>query len=808
MPYPYQARTRLQILSGFGDFAQRSANLDYVLSEACRVIGEALGTTVASILSKDESEHELLLRANVGLAYDISWPLHFPMDDPLFYALSLNAGDPLVAHDVQGDDRYDTSAYLKTMNVKAFASVPIIVTDARLYGIIQVDNDTPRDFNYDDIQFLRTMAAFIGMMVGRFELVAKQLGIERKRSADLDAMEELQSVSSELVGEHEPQALYQRIVEAAGVLMQADAASIQAPDTTSYKMELLASQGLHELSVAAWQSLQTNKGSPPEQALNTGERVTVSDINSLESDLFFVEAARSSGIMSLQSTPLRSFNGQIVGVLSTYWRSQRHHSTDSYRFFDVLARLAADLIDRMHTNEKVRESEQRLQRFGEASQDILWLRDARTLQWLYLTPAFEDIYGISREVALSGDDYSNWMQLIIPEDRSMVESAVQRVLGGTRVTFDYRIRRPIDGSTRWLRDTDFPITNAAGEVKVFGGVGHDLTELRETEMRLRTLVEGIPHLLWRAVGEGEWTWASPQWTEYTGQQEADSRGYRWLKSLHPDDLDNVRQAWSTAAQLGGFEVEHRIRQAETQAFRWFKTRAMPIKDNNGAVVEWLGTSTDIDALHTLQARQHVLVTELQHRTFNLISIVRTMVDDAVRSSGSLSEFETRLQDRLGALARVQRLLSRVTEGNKVFFDELVRNELSAVGALGIEERTVSLHGPKGVALRPAALQAFAMVLHELTTNAVKYGALKQPESTLEITWAIAQADDDTGPWLHVDWQEKGVRMPALGSEPLGTGQGRALIEEALPYQFNARTRFELTPDGVRCSIEFPLSSSN
>lgn len=800
------ARTYPQIVSDFGAFARRSTNLNHVLFEACRVVGEALGTGRASVLETQEGETELLLRASFGRLHDASDVLRLTIDDPLFKVFTANADEPMISSDVDSDDRFDTSTYLQAANVKAFATAPIVAADARAYGFIEVDSNEPREFAYDDIQFMRTVAIFVGMVVERLDLTVKQLEIERKRSADLDAMEELQGVSSELVGEHDPQVLYQRIVKAAAMLMQSDAASIHVPGISSCDLELLASQGLHEKTIEALRSAPANTNSPPERSFRTGERVTVHDLNRLEGPPVYVEATRLSNLLSVQASPLRSFNGQIVGVLSTYWRDQPNLAIDSYRYFDVLARLVADFIDRMLINDKVRQSEQRLQQFGEASQDILWLRDARTLQWLYLTPAFEAIYGISREDALTGDNYSSWLQLIVPEDRPIAEEAVQRVLRGDRTTFDYRIQRPGDGTTRWLRDTDFPITNASGEITVFGGVGHDLTELREAELRLRTLVEGIPQLLWRAVDEGEWTWASPQWTEYTGQAESDSHGRSWLGVLHPDDREAAKQAWSTAVRSGGFEVEYRIRHAASGGYRWFKTRATPVLDTTGSVREWLGTSTDIDALHTLQARQRVLVAELQHRTFNLISIVRSMINESVRSSASLQEFEPKIQDRLGALARVQRLLSRLTEGEQVFFDELIRSELSAVAALDNAARNVSLQGPSGVALYPAALQVFAMVIHELTTNALKYGALKQPDGKLAVSWAVDQADDNTGPWLHVYWQETGVRMQVPDDASIGTGQGRVLIEEALPYQFNARTTFALTPDGVRCSIAFPMSA--
>ena len=101
--------------------------------------------------------------------------------------------------------------------------------------------------------------------------------------------------------------------------------------------------------------------------------------------------------------------------------------------------------------------------------------------------------------------------------------------------------------------------------------------------------------------------------------------------------------------------------------------------------------------------------------------------------------------------------------------------------------------------------SLALTLHELTTNAVKYGALHQPGAHLHVRWRIERRAADQ-PWLHVEWQETGVVMPAAGAKPRGTGQGRRLIEEALPYQLKAETTYVMADDGVRCSIALPVSA--
>ncbi|MCJ8517424.1 two-component sensor histidine kinase [Pseudorhizobium tarimense] len=107
-------------------------------------------------------------------------------------------------------------------------------------------------------------------------------------------------------------------------------------------------------------------------------------------------------------------------------------------------------------------------------------------------------------------------------------------------------------------------------------------------------------------------------------------------------------------------------------------------------------------------------------------------------------------------------------------------------------------------LRSRAIQTFALALHELATNAVKYGALSAPEGHLTIRWRIEHEGD--APLLSLEWLETGVDdMPAVDAAPLGSGYGRELIERALPYQLKARTTYEMGEDGIRCTIRAPIT---
>lgn len=541
------------------------------------------------------------------------------------------------------------------------------------------------------------------------------------------------------------------------------------------------------------------------EALRAGRTLAIAEI-ALDSrfNAAVKAACASLDIATLLMAPLVK-DGHLAAIFSIYGPQPKPWTDADAALLEEVAERIWAAVERARVEAALRHSEERLRQFGEASQNVLWIRDAHTLQWQYLTPAFEAIYGLTRQEALGGNNYRSWMDLIVPEDRDRVRDQIRRVRNGEHVTFDYRIKRPADGRIRWLRNTDFPIVDERGNVALIGGIGHDLTELRETEIRLDTLVQGIPQLVWRAVEGGHWTWASSQWAEYTGQDMAASAGWGWLGALHPDDRALAREEWAHAMEKGGFEVEYRVHNTTAQEYRWFQTRATPVRDDSGAIIEWLGTSTDIHALRELQERQRILVAELQHRTRNLMGVVRAMAERTAQASTDIADFRYRFGDRMAALARVQGLLSRLEETDRVAFDELIRTELAAMdGAVG----RVTLDGPAGIRLRSSMVQTLAMALHELATNAMKYGAFSQPDGRLVITWRVESPDDRGRPRLHIDWRESGVKMPAADAAPHGSGQGRELIEKALPYQLHARTRFELGPDGVHCTITIPVSATN
>jgi signal transduction histidine kinase len=326
--------------------------------------------------------------------------------------------------------------------------------------------------------------------------------------------------------------------------------------------------------------------------------------------------------------------------------------------------------------------------------------------------------------------------------------------------------------------------------------------LRTSEERFRAFVTASSDVVYRM---------SPDWTEmrylkgkdFVADTESPTRG--WLQTyVHPDDQARVMEAIQQAISAKSvFELEHPVIRVDG-ATGWAYSRAIPVLGEDGEIVEWFGAARDITERREWENRQRVLVGELQHRTRNLLAVVRSMTDKTIARSTDFADFRARYVDRLAALARVQNLLSRLAEGERITFDDLIGNELAALEG-NVEK--ITLRGPRGVRLRSSTVQTFALALHELATNAVKYGAFSQPQGRLEIRWHLHHVSDDQ-PWLNVDWRERGVAMQDKKAPSQGGGAGRDLIERALPYQLGAKTTYEMKADGVHCTISLPVSAQN
>lgn len=332
--------------------------------------------------------------------------------------------------------------------------------------------------------------------------------------------------------------------------------------------------------------------------------------------------------------------------------------------------------------------------------------------------------------------------------------------------------------------------------------------LHESEDRLRLALEVARLAMW------DWDIMTNKiiWSEEHFRMEGYEVGEvepsfeTWTARIHPEDLA-AALAVLNAARVSAEPFRHEFRFLHPNGrVVWSSALGRFFYDEHGEANRMVGVMHDVTSRRVGEERQRVLVAELQHRTRNLIGLVQSIGRKTLSRSSSLDDFRDRFSDRLCALARVQSLLSEMEQGSHLTFDELLRAELAAHGAVdeyGMGER-VTLVGPADVHMPLSAVQTLALALHELATNAAKYGAFAA-QGHLTVRWRVETIDDANGRILHVEWLESGVTMPLQSDvSPKRGGYGRELIEHALPYQLGAKTSFELGPYGVQCVIELPL----
>jgi two-component sensor histidine kinase len=202
---------------------------------------------------------------------------------------------------------------------------------------------------------------------------------------------------------------------------------------------------------------------------------------------------------------------------------------------------------------------------------------------------------------------------------------------------------------------------------------------------------------------------------------------------------------------------------------------------------------DITERRLSERRQSMLVGELQHRVKNLLMNVRTLARQSYIGADNREEFMKLLDGRLDALARTQDLAARSPD-SVVALDALIRLELSAVHmADRADIQVCDIHLPPGIA------QLMAMTVHELTTNAIKYGALSVDEGRIDVDSAIEFQSG--GKFMRFRWREHGVRIDTSIKR---RGFGFQIIEESLPYLLGGSSKLEFHPDGIECTMSVPL----
>jgi PAS domain S-box-containing protein len=453
------------------------------------------------------------------------------------------------------------------------------------------------------------------------------------------------------------------------------------------------------------------------------------------------------------------------------------------------------------STDALRESERRLRLAVEAAQigiwdwnvltnEIVWSEEAKAIAGL--PPAepvtFEQISGITHP-----DD--------LPRTSAMARHALDPALR-SRQQFEYRLLRP-DGEVRWvIANGEAVFASVDGQERPVHYIGtiRDITErkraeadLRQSEARLRIATDAARLGIWEYEAASGALRGSPELNRLLGIP-ADARLdlEEIANRCYPGDAARVRAAGEAAVRRGErfFDCEFRLYLPDA-TLRWLLVRAEILLGADAEPSRALGALIDITERKQAEERQVFLMRELIHRVRNTLASVRAIAGSTLRGARNLKEAEAALSARIAALADVHMLLSGQHSG-RADLRELVK---AIIEPYRSPDNRIAVSGPSLV-LDERESVALSMALHELATNATKYGALSSAEGRVELAWDVAPTSDDEVR-LQLAWRE--CNGPPV-KPPRRRGFGMRLIEQALAGSPSAEVQLNFAPDGLVCTI--------
>ena len=323
--------------------------------------------------------------------------------------------------------------------------------------------------------------------------------------------------------------------------------------------------------------------------------------------------------------------------------------------------------------------------------------------------------------------------------------------------------------------------------------------ISDSEGRFRTLADTMPQMVWSTQPDGNHDYYNARWYEFTGVPAGSTDGEGWNDMFHPDDQDRARRLWEHSLATGDpYQIEYRLRRHDGQ-YRWTLGRALPIRDEAGAIVRWFGTCTDIHEQKEASEEREVIAQELSHRIKNIFAVISGLIAFSARGNPEFTTVAADLRARVTALGRAHDFVRPHSAQSRP-----AASPTSLHGLLG--ELFLPYQPQQGarilvegadVKIDDRSATPIALLFHELATNATKYGALANEHGA--ITVRIRSEPDR----LLLDWHEQGG-VPV--SAPAKTGFGSQLIELSAVRQLGGAVKRDWDPAGLRVEIAIPKTS--
>jgi PAS domain S-box-containing protein len=460
-----------------------------------------------------------------------------------------------------------------------------------------------------------------------------------------------------------------------------------------------------------------------------------------------------------------------------------------------------DITERRQGEEALRANEERLRVALVAGRMGTWRYDMATGQQQWDDTQYR-LFGLDPSVPPTRELF---LSLVHPEDVEAIQYDSATLPLGVYLDSEFRIIRP-DGQIRWLSAHSMARADADGKPVEMIGVNRDITaqkqaeiELRISEERRRLAVEANNIGTWdydMIAGEHRW---SDQYKRLWGMP-VDAPSDRRL--LHPlvdaEDWEVIRRSWEAASDPAGdgrIFLEYRHRRADDGATRWAMFAGRIFFDEaRRRPVRAIGIMLDTTERREAEERQRLILRELNHRVKNNLAVVQAIVSQTIRMSPRPAEAFERIQARLMALARTHDFLNQ-SEWGGVSLQALLRGELEPHTATGGDRITLS---GEPVQLESTVALALGLVLHELVTNAVKYGSLSVERGRLSVTWKVER---EGSPTLVLDWIES--HGPPVRT-PRKLGFGSRLIDGSVRGRLAGDVTIDYAREGLKVRLSFPL----
>ena len=320
------------------------------------------------------------------------------------------------------------------------------------------------------------------------------------------------------------------------------------------------------------------------------------------------------------------------------------------------------------------------------------------------------------------------------------------------------------------------------------------------QISFQQLADAMPQMVWSTQPDGAHDYYNAQWYAFTGVPEGSTDGEGWNDMFHPDDQERAWARWRHSLRTGEvYEIEYRLRHHSGE-YRWTLGRALPVRDEDGNIIRWVGTCTDIHDQKQIAQQNEILSRELSHRIKNIFAVVNGLIGLSARQIPDIKAFARQLQARVAALGRAHDYVrphseeSARHEGPSTL-KSLLTELLSPYPAL--DEGRLTIDGDD-MPVDDRGATPIGLVFHELATNSAKYGALSVPEGKVRLVSEIRDG------LIRLSWRESGG--PPIAQEPNLHGFGTRLTDISVVQQLGGTLTRDWRREGLVVEIELATTA--